>query len=385
MVRFDWTGVTVGHWRGLAYAGSDKSRHLLVRCVSRCGVESNERAAVLAAGGIQTCEACRNGCHPPSLSRVVPERKLQCHRSSWGELKVDIKSNLKSEAIPEWDRHGLPDLEAFISRSGLGLDFGWRVRVRDCHKSKPGEVERSVQIRQYRDAVRQVELKVRPKGSGYWFEVDLSTGRTDVAWVKIREALLLAESSAAVPGNSPAPPVAAKPPPPPPLSPPPSEKILGGMSVDALIRMRAGFDTLITVGRDVEECGVMKRDALAVLASKESEAHPLRDRAEAAASVASRAISAADDAKERADRLNQELKEAVSVRDRLVSESEALIVARDRAFSAYAPAREAVEAAKKHLAEVEALEAERLKTLAAAGDMAVILAALQKLGASSGG
>jgi septal ring factor EnvC (AmiA/AmiB activator) len=85
-------------------------------------------------------------------------------------------------------------------------------------------------------------------------------------------------------------------------------------------------------------------------------------------------------AQDKVARLNEELRRAMAERDQLAAVSTAASADRDRAEAAYAPARNALTAAEADLADVQRLEDERMRTLAQAGDVAVLLAALERLG-----
>lgn len=383
---FDWSGVVVGHWRVERPAGRAKWGGALWRCVSYCGVASVFRAPVLAAGATLTCEGCRRGAGAPGCRVVVAEGSLAPWRANWSTV-VEEKSNLKGRnATADWDAYGRPALLGAIDRTGLGRDFGWKCFVRDCHEMNKSGYSPFVRVKSVTEGQRRVELSVRPAGGAYTFEVDVSTGRTDVPFADVRRALEAACAPPAAPTNGkhhPAPstngtnhPPEPAPAPAPAPAPTVRETILGGLDVEKLLRLRSGFDTLITVGREATTAAELKAEAQSRLA-----ADPALARAEAAAAVAARALAEHECAAERVRHLADELRAATDRRDKLAAELSASIAARDAALRDYSPLKEAAEAAAQSVAEAEGLEAERLQALGKADDLLPLLAALQKLGA----
>jgi hypothetical protein len=386
---WEWRDVRVRHWVVIDPCGIAKGGERLYRCVSRCGVGSLFRKSALAAGATITCEACRPNTPAPPSGRVIEERHLPEWQRGWEEIAmVDEKSNLEGrKATAAWVEHGRPVLLAILDRCGLGRDFGWKAFVRDCHEQAGSRNGATCRVRNFNDAQRRVELSIRPVGGPFTFEVDLATGRTDRPFADVRRRL-----EAALNPPEPAKPQPANPPgiatvsvASPPLESPvpasPRDTILGGIDLAKLLKMRDGFDTLITVGKDVQTATELKRELETSLAVAEEQARPLRDRHDAAAAVAREAVFAAEEAQVAAEELNRKLVAAVQVRDRTAAECEAAHRALDAALAEYAPARDAVETARRQLAEAEQLEAERLKTLGKADDVLALLAALQKLNA----
>jgi hypothetical protein len=368
------------------------------------------RAGDLAAGGTVTCEACRSSSTAPTARRVIPENELVTHQSMWESVMIEWRSNLKRDAVTSWEEYGLPLFLEFIDRTELGRDFGWKCMIRDCHTRKNREAE--VRVSGWHDTTRRFALGVRPERGPYWYEVDVTTGRTDIPWSRIRIAVETAldqlasarapvvsapvtrpavqpqspKSQAIMPTPStngtsahhhPVPPAA---PPAPPVSPPTSlASALTKLNIEQLVGMRGGLDTLISVSQDVKECEALKREAQTTLAARRTEAEPYRLKADAAGAVANRALVAASDAQEKVVRLQNELRDAMAERDRLATEADTQVEVRDRAFSEYAPHREAVEKAEREVVEAERLEAERLKAMGKADDLAPLLAALLRV------
>lgn len=378
---FDWLGVVVRHWLVGGHRHPGKRGRNLYRCVSRCGVVSVFRADDLARGATRTCEACRGGVAVPPPARVLAEAAAEKLRTLLEKQMIAEKSNLKGkEAVSDWEEFGRPCLAAAVRATGLGLDFGWQAFVRDCHERAKPRGEAVVRAKSYHPGQRRVELMIRPEGGRYSFEVDLTTGRTDVPYADVQKKIHAALEPAGRNGTAPANGTGAVVPAPEPAAEPAGAAgVLGGMNLDRLAKLRDGMDAILAVGRDVASTAELKRDAAARVAASRDRAAPLREAVEAAAAVADRARAAADEAQERAARLNRELAAAVADRDRLSAEAEAQAGARDRAIAAYAPARDALSAAEAELADIERLEADRVRSLAKADDIGALLLALQKL------
>lgn len=379
-VGFSWPNVRLDHWIVLDLIGRDKNRHHLYRCVSLCGVMGTMRRSDLVTGATKTCQACRPNSAAPSFV-IDPATQTKLAQLA-KEIAVDERSNLRGEAIQDWENFGRPALEAVIDRSGLGRGYGWKLIVRDCHRTSQ-RPEAAVRITAFRDNERRVSLMVRPTGGRYSFECDLATGRTNVSFADVRQRLI----DALMPVITPAPAAIPTPIPeekPVPIAPisaavPVAPTILGGLDLGKLLRMRDGLDSLMTVGKDVQTATDLKTEALAALATAEAEASPLRGRHTAAVEVARTSVFEAEEAQNKADTLQRQLADAVAKRDQAAAAREAAHAALDAAQVAYEPARLAVEERKRQLAEAEHLEADRLKALGRADDLLPLLAALQKL------
>jgi len=384
---FDWDGVLVGHWVAFGPSSLGKDNRRVWRCVSACGVRSPFRADVLASGATKTCEACRPGAAPPPQSRVAPEGKVMDALLGFFAAEnryVNTKTNLKGNGLDDYDQYGADSLNQLFDRSGLGRDFGWKVTVRDAHRRGERDGGAPVRVRKWKDGARGVELAVQ--GKAYWYEVDLSTGRTDHAWGAIKRAIeitceTLRKESRSERGDGPAPKTASErhemngkpataPPPPPSMA----------ASEDRLVRLQNGIARAIEVSRDAKAGAELRAEIVARVEAARAEASPLKSKYEAAEVVARRASDAAADAQEKANRLAAELRDATAERDRLSAELAAAKTAALAAADAYAPARERLAAAEAELADAEQQEKERQKTMEKAGDVAVLLAALEKLG-----
>jgi hypothetical protein len=379
--RFDWAGVTVGHWRVERALGEARGG-FVYRCVSRCGVHSPFTAASLSGGATKTCEACRPrvpGGPPPA--RGVAEHLLAEHQKTWETpLAIEYRSNLRGDGFDVFKKFAEKELYALIDRTGLGRDFGWKCLVRDCH-NRSGK-KPLLAARQFRDGAKSVELKLVPAEGGYWFELDLSTGRADRPWSEVRAAV---EAALAAPGAADdeadgSPDAEAPAGPPGDGTAAAGKTILGGVSVDKLLAVRGGLDKLITLGQEAESTAQIRAEAEATLAKVLAEAEPLRAAAAAGCDTVTKLAAKLEACKDLVRDLNARLQAALATRDETQAELESQTQARDRAASAFAPVRQRLADAEAGVAEAARLEEERLKTLAKAGDMAVLLAAFQRLG-----
>lgn len=356
---FDWYGVRVNHWIVLEMTHQGKGGSQVWSCLSACGVRSPFRAADLAAGATKTCEACRAGATAPPTGRVLPDAAIDGARSFFltGDLLVEIKSNLKGpEAVAEWDDTGLDLLHAAVDRTGLGREYGWKACVRDAHRRTNGKA--GVRVRSWRDGVRGVELSVAT--GGYLFEVDLSTGRTDRPWAEVKAALDRAVN--------------------PPASAAGQTGIAG--SEDRLVKLRNGLDRAIEVSKDARAGAELRAEIARRIADAAKRAAPLKAALDKAAAEAADLEARAKAAKELADSRAAALKQAVDARDQLTAGLAGAVAAQAAAEEKCRPAAEELAAAEAELEEAEREEAERTKTMEKAGDVAVLLAALEKLGLS---
>jgi hypothetical protein len=296
---------------------------------------------------------------------------------------METGSNLKGDGPQMWEEHGKPVLLAVIDKSGFGRNFGWKVFLRDCHRRKLRSGDAAVvRVTAYHDETRRLSVKVDPSGGPYLYEVELSVGRTTTPWMQIRAALDRAILGLAPRRDAEPTPEEAPPPPPPPPPPAPADNgsVLAGIDLTKILKMREGLDTLLTVGKDIKDCEALKREAERAVAECRRAADPLKEAAEVAAFTAKRAAADVQAAQDKVARLNEELRRAMAERDQLAAVSTAASADRDRAEAAHAPARDALAAAEADLADVQRLEDERMRTLAQAGDVAVLLAALERLG-----
>lgn len=376
---FDWQGVVVGHWFVGSPGGVGKGGRRMWRCVSRCGVKSVFRTDVLAAGATQTCEACRAGTAAPAAYRVVTEYDMALVRAVFTEgARVEIKSNIAGEGKKDWERHGQPVLDSLFDRSGLGRDFGWKVLVRDCHRIEARDDRPPIRVRKKRDGQKSLELAIT--GRNLSFDVDLATGRTDRPWEAVVRGLEITIDTLrkeAKGGEEIAP---FAPPPAVPAAPPDPGPLAAAGTEERLLKLQAGLSRAIEVNRDMRAGADLRAEIGRRIAAARAEADPLKARCEAAVAALSVAVTAAATAKDEADRLCVLLRAATADRDRKLAEADAAKVAAEAAAGEYGPARDRLAAAEAELAEAERMEADRLKVMEKAGDVAVLLAALEKLG-----
>lgn len=295
---------------------------------------------------------------------------------------IEERSNLKkAEAINDWNYYGRPALLALFDHTGLKAraDTGaWKVFVRDCHYRPQAKKGAPPRVSGVHENTRRIEVTLQPLGSKYTFEVDLATDLAEPPFPAIvglfRSACIPLAISSARPAKPETTESSQQP------APTPREQILGGLDLAKLLKMRDGFDQLISVGKDVQTAAELKREIEAKVASAEAVAAPLRYRHESATTAANESILTVATAQEKVDELNKKLADAVTERDRLMRERGAAIECLEAVTKQYEPAFLALEAARKELESAEQLEAERLKTLGKADDLLPLLAALQKLG-----
>ncbi len=351
---FDWDLVRVGHWVVAGPPVRGKGGRAVWMCGSACGVRSPFRTDELARGATKSCEACRPGGTPPSPTRVATGQVLKDLQEMFrtGGLYLDKRSNLRGpEAIRDWDERAEPKLLALIDATGLGRDFGWKVFVRDCHARRGDPV---VRVRGWGDSTRRCELSI--SGTEHLFEVDLSCGRTDKTWSEIRRAI----------ENGMAPPkvVAA--------AVPPDE--------ERLRKLQRGIEKAIEVRRDATAGAELRAEIQARLDAAKKELAPLQDKHIRTADAAAELLTKVKAAKDLADERQNQLRVAVERRDQLADLLRETAAERDAVAAKVQPVLDRVESIAKELAVADAMEVERAKTLAKAGDLSVLLKALEQLG-----
>jgi len=411
---FDWSAVVVGHWKVVdRRPGLGKGGRVCYRAVSRCGVLTVFNGQALAAGATKTCEACRPllmqvhtraGPTPPP-ARVVPESRMSLHRTLWEEYnQVDVETkNIRGpEAKKDWDNHGAPCLRDLLTRTGLGLDYGWKVYVRDIHEF--GQVQRPpapgrVRVKSDAPATRRIDATIRPPGGRYYFDVDICTGRSG-EWVevvsRVRGAADVMADVGLVGRNGPPdggqpagrgkavqPAPKAQPAAPAPALPPVPETAAAVLAagVARMEKLRGGLDAVIHVAREAQAGAALKAEI-------EARAAALREKAAPLAAAADKAVEEERVAREAAAVAEAALAAAAKVlaaaqqeRDWAAKNAEDAVLAKGRAIEAAAPVLAEWQAAQAELAEAERMEAERLKSLGSAPDLAGLLAALEKMGA----
>lgn len=349
---FDWQFMRVGHWFVIGPWGRGKAGKVVWACVSECGVRSPFRASALATGASKTCEACRPSAKAPPPHRVASGQLKKYFDKIFleGGMVVELGSNLKvKEAIDDWNKHGEPVLNAAVEKTGLGLHFGWKAWVRDAHKIRNGTPD--IRVRGWRDSTRGVELTVT--GSAYSYEVDLGVGRTDKPWSEIRIAIDRAIN-------------------PPVVAPPPSEA--------RLLKLRNGLDRAIEVNRDAKAGAELRGEIQKRLDDARRKLEPIQAAYDRSAAQADELKLKVKAAQELARDREAALAAAMNNRDELARLLNETIHTRDEQAERRKPLAETVAASEKELVDADAMEAERVKSIGKADDLAVLLAALEKLG-----
>lgn len=366
--RFDWSGVTVGHWYAIRFVEAATDGHRLYECVSRCGVKARLRGTVLRNGGTVTCEGCRPGTAPPPADRIVAADELN---RIWGRWPMETTgNNLKGNAAEDWAGHGEPAVRAFLAAAGYPAEWGWKVYVRDCGGKAKGEVQQPVRVRAEYPSSRRVELTVSPAASRYRFHVDLSTGR-QCDFPGVLAALKAAANRAA-----------EQPPAPPPEPTPTAASVAAavGSKVDRLVKMRDGMDTLIKASADIQAAEQMLAEARAALeAAQATAAGPAGE-----LDREGRALTEAEDELAALTAQAADLRSRLEATERAKASAAELVERHTRqraeARQRFAPLADAVAAAQQAVKDAERMHAERSAAVAKAGDLSVLLAAMERLG-----
>lgn len=187
-----WCGVSVGHWICGPLRHSKKTRRDVYVCISRCGVAATYEPWEIAGGKLpQTCYACRPGTrHAPSCHATVVEEVMVVINQFWEvgmgtafEESVRVAGKL---ANSEWIGLARPVLADICDTAGYGRHFGWKVIVFDCAEKSNLKSDKSVvRVKAIHKERRQVEMMIRPARGTYEYQINLSTGRTDVDFWKI--------------------------------------------------------------------------------------------------------------------------------------------------------------------------------------------------------
>lgn len=389
---FDWTGVTVGHWRVTGEAVRCLNHSIVYRCVSRCGATGAFERHILAKGAFPICEICDPAA---SYDRTTSVTKDYTATKAWEGPMIQERTTLKlKEATEEWENGGREVLNSVLVRSGLGTDFGWKVFIRDCHRhpNMQNSDRDPIKIRAFHDSTRRIELKIFG-GTRYEYEVDLSTGRVDRPWIEIRRALEGAVSASrkkkSLPTEKPTPetPVAAtEVPVPVPVPRSAAEAkaestnaaIFGGLDTTKLAGIRDGLDSLIAFSKDVNAASTIKVECEASLADVMEKGRALKEERDAATKSLAQAQATLNLCQTNVAQLATKLKEAERLLAKATAESQEAADRRDKAVANYAPVELAIMEAEEALADAKRMEAERMQLLSKADDIAPLLAALQK-------
>ncbi len=360
-----WTGVVVGHW----LVGEQTAHHPakmpgpVYTCISRCGVVAKFSQGDLAKGATETCHGCRPGSHAPPACRVLPESELTDLHRFWRFAVAIVFENttaVKSrDAVVDFDTLARPLVAAVVGATPYGKEFGWKLWVKDCHK-KPVKREKSaIAVHMPKgDGHRVVAMTLYPGGSQFCYDVDLSTGRTDVPFVEVGKAVIDAAGPYLLTNGVAA---AATP---------------GPIDIEKLTAIRNNIDTLLRVGVDVNELAGLKAAAkvkVEAARAAEREANLKLLEAEEAAKVAKDQKGIQQNL---VDDYDRRLRNAVASRD--AAEVTLMTAEKKRADAdaRYGPAADLLKKEVAALRELEEMEAEQLRAVGNAAGMKAVLAAL---------
>lgn len=303
---------------------------------------------------------------------------------------AEEKTNLKGkEAVADWEGYGRAAVASFLDAAGFGADFGWRLFIRDCHeRAKPKAGRDAVRAKSFNPGSRRIELLVRPLGGRYSYEVDVTTGRSDVPFEKLRLAFEKLTASGeqaddAAQRLASSQPAAAQPAPEPPAPPPQPASlstVLAGVDLDQLVSIRDRLDTVHTQSLLMRETEAKRRDAEAQLARLRERLAPLAERLTAARSESDRRAAARQELLDYAARLREklaELDESAAAAAVAVETAQAELAA---ATEAHAPVAEEFSLAELALDDVLKELAAREQQAKEAEGLMPLLMALSKMG-----
>lgn len=352
---FDWQFMRVGHWFVVGPTHHGKGGKMVWSCVSRCGVKSPFRADALATGASKTCEACRPGETPPPPARVVGGVLKGYYDKLFleGGMIVELQSNLKGrDVIEDWNTNGEPILNKVVEQTGLGLHFGWKAWVRDAHKKR--DDKSAIRVRGWRDTTRGVELTVL--GATYSYEVDLAVGRTDRPWGEIKALLMRA------------------------IYPPELAPVLPPAAEDRIEKLQKGLAKVIELRKDATASAELRAEIQKRLDSTRKKLDPIEAAYTRTSAQVDELKLKVKAAQELARDREAALTAAMNSRDELAKLLAETIHTRDEQAERRKPLVETVLQTEKELTEADAMESERVKQAGKADDLAVLLAALERLG-----
>ncbi len=161
---------------------------------------------------------------------------------------------------------------------------------------------------------------------------------------------------------------------------PVAKTILGGIDTDRLYKMRAGIDNLLNAGKDIAAAEELKKDALMALKKQKAITDPLHAALQKATQLRDDVTKQHERAKAMRQAHENQLKEAAATEDRLFNEIQTVNKKLAEAEAAYKPEAEKMLEVEAAFENAEKMEQDRMSTLGKVDDMAVFLAALQKLG-----
>lgn len=400
-LAFDWVGMVVGHWYVVEEV--DKSPHerphRRYRCASRCGALAVHTAGTLGKGAPATCAACR-GPVPDRTAVVLSEGEVsKLFEGPKVSLSVNEKNLISRAAIRDWRKFASPLLHDLVDRTAT-TGMPWTAAVRDAHTKNVHGKASSVQFRESVANHRRVTLVVMARGADYNYDVDLYPPRDlafDVALARIHGAIQDQEARA-VSGRRPADPVADPSPPPaavPVAAPPPEPSAAPAQAtvsdldsgIGRLEKLRGTLEAVIGVSYHAKALREKQVAVAAKVAEAEAKARPLLNAAEDAERGAEETRQAASVAEAELDHLNKQmesLKRAIAtaaseVADRRARHQTAQ-AQRDAAVEAAKAPKADLELARMELDELGQQERDRVAAIGQAGDLATLLAALERIG-----
>lgn len=383
-----WAGVVCGHW--LVGPQTTLGKRTVHMCISKCGVAETYEPWQIGSGRLpQTCYGCRPGNHRAPSFRTLPESQLHDLVIFWEDYAMattfEERSNLRGDALKFWDELGRPLMSRICDSCGYGKHFGWKMNVRTCAlKAYRKSAKDRIRVRAVYKSERRIELVAQPAGSTYEFEYDLSTGRTDhdfaVIAEKVKEVvnrICTKEEQVAMGETAPSAPapelVAA-------AASSNGNGHAGPIDLAKLLKLQKNIETLMTVGKDVNELAAMKdlaRKKVEDLNAQKGDLYVKLVEAKEFEKASAMKLAAAE---ERAQQCETSLRNAIAARDNTKAECYAKAEGLRDAAGAYGPIEAAAAAAEKELRELELLEADRLKSVGDAKGLSTLLEALAGMG-----
>lgn len=415
-----WQGTVIGHWLLEEGRRGRKAGRPTYRCISKCGVVYPLTSAELVLGGPQTCEACRerkplhtrnligmnfvlgSGKNTPPISRIVDEKQLDQHQSRWlrhNIVNIETRTLKNQATVGEWEKYGKALLVDLIEQTGLGLDHGWKVSVADVvgyGRNLKRPQRNKARVYGERSEVHGADIRIYPADTrcNHAFEVRVHSARTG-QWREVLERLRAACSAvsggkieADEPGDPPPAQVIAEAvnggngKHPAPFSAPAPVEVAArlGSKVGKLEKLQTGLASVIAVAREAEAGAAMRAEIKARVDALRAKANPLAARADELSKLHAQARKLVEDSAKELGEARKRLKVAEEDYEWAVNNEGDV---RQQAAVAQTEVLPLMEELNKEVAELDAadkLEAERVKSLGEAPQLAGLLAALEKMG-----
>lgn len=354
----------------------DKQGHRRVACVSRCGVKLSLRVYDLSRGRPLSCEGCRDGMAAP------PQARVEEQPTNWGDLMAVelLNPNVMGTRQKREDwvlAKGL--LERLLADTTYGSGFGWKAYVRDAHMHRKSASD-SAQLREVNLPERKAWVRLRPAGAEIWFDVWLSWVRVDHAAGLVVDELSKAIERAgrhhAADDQDDAHHQE--------IEPMPTNQTQTAVAFvglpEKLTKVRSGLDRLIELSRDAQALEQLRQDA--VKRHKDA-SDAVGGPAEKRNRLAARLAELADEVaalRSQEDELAVRLRATADARHKSESQHDVIRSELTAADAVFLPLKAAFDETEANLKEIEASERERAIVLSKAGDLSVILAALERIG-----